>query len=34
MLGVWLGNTRLEKEHTDEFLKLGIKLGFCSPLLL
>lgn len=26
MLGVWLGNTRLAKEHPEEFLKLGIKL--------
>ena len=26
MLGVWLGNTRLAKEHPEEFLKLVIKL--------
>ena len=26
MLGVWLGNTKLAKEHPEEFLKLGLKL--------
>ena len=33
MLGVWLGNTRLAKEHPEEFLKLGIKLTICMGIL-
>ena len=33
MLGVWLGNTRLAKEHPEEFLKLGIKLTICMAIL-
>ena len=33
MLGVWLGNTRLAKEHPEEFLKLGIKLTICIGIL-
>ena len=33
MLGVWLGNTRLAKEHPEEFLKLGLKLTICMGIL-
>lgn len=33
MLGVWLGNTKLAKEHPEEFLKLGIKLTICMGIL-
>jgi len=33
MLGVWLGNTRLAKEHPEEFLKIGIKLTICMGIL-
>lgn len=33
MLGVWLGNTRLAKEHPEEFLKMGIKLTICMGIL-
>jgi len=33
MLSVWLGNTRLAKEHPEEFLKLGIKLTICMGIL-
>lgn len=33
MLGVWLGNTRLAKEHPEEFLKQGIKLTICMGIL-
>lgn len=33
MLGVWLGNTRLAKEHPEEFLKVGIKLTICIGIL-
>lgn len=33
MLGVWLGNTRLAKEHPEEFLKLGIKLTICMAIV-
>ena len=33
MFGVWLGNTRLAKEHPEEFLKLGIKLTICMGIL-
>ena len=33
MLGVWLGNTRLAKEHPEEFLKLGLKLTICMVIL-
>lgn len=33
MLGIWLGNTRLAKEHPEEFLKLGIKLTICIGIL-
>ena len=33
MLGVWLGNTRLAKEHPEEFLKLGIELTICMGIL-
>ena len=33
MLGVWLGNTKLAKEHPEEFLKLGIKLTICIGIL-
>ena len=34
MLGVWLSNTRLAKEHPEEFLKLGIKLTICLAIML
>ena len=33
MLGVWLGNTKLAKEHPEEFLKLGLKLTICMGIL-
>lgn len=33
MLGVWLGNTKLAKEHPEEFLKVGIKLTICIGIL-
>ena len=33
MLGVWLGNTKLAKEHPEEFLKFGIKLTICMGIL-
>ena len=33
MLGVWLGNTKLAKEHPEEFLKLGLKLTICIGIL-
>lgn len=33
MLGVWLGNTRLAKEHPEQFLKIGIKLTICMAIL-
>ena len=33
MLGVWLGNTKLAKEHPEEFLKVGIKLTICMGIL-
>ena len=33
MLGVWLGNTRLAKEHPEEFLKLGLKLTIYMGIL-
>jgi hypothetical protein len=33
MFGVWLGNTRLAKEHPEEFLKIGIKLTICMGIL-
>lgn len=34
MLGVWLGNTKLAKEHPEEFLKIGIKLTICIAIML
>ena len=33
MLGIWLGNTRLAKEHPEEFLKLGIKITICMAIV-
>lgn len=33
MLGIWLGNTKLAKEHPEEFLKLGIKLTICMAIM-
>ena len=33
MLGVWLGNTKLAKEHPEEFLMIGIKLTICMGIL-
>lgn len=33
MLGIWLGNTRLAKEHPEEFLMIGIKLTICMGIL-
>ena len=33
MLGVWLGNTKLAKEHPEEFFKVGIKLTICMGIL-
>ena len=33
MLGVWLGNTKLAKEHPEEFLKLGIKLTISMAIV-
>ena len=33
MLGVWLGNTKLAKEHPEQFLMIGIKLTICMGIL-
>ena len=34
MLGVWLGNTKLAKEHPEQFLMIGIKLTICMAIML